>query len=79
MLILTIGFPSCLRRRATHRKSPWGTPDHIHRHGGIEIHGMGTPHRDYTGFGIFITGSIRHRVGQSISSCIIYIHGSSES
>ena len=61
------------------RKSPRRTPDHIHRHRGIQIHGMVTPHRDCTGLSIFIARSIRHRVGQSISSCIIYIHGASKS
>ena len=46
MLILTIGLPARFRRRATHRKGARRTPDHIHRHGGIEIHGAVAHHRD---------------------------------
>ena len=39
MLIFPIRISTRLRRRATHRKGAWRTPDHIHRHGGIQIHG----------------------------------------
>ena len=38
MLIL-VRVTTRIRRRATHRKSTWRTPDHVHRHGGIQIHG----------------------------------------
>ena len=51
MLILTIGLPPRFRSRATHRKSTWRTPDHIHRHGGIQIHGAVAHHRDGAGGG----------------------------
>ena len=63
MLILTIGLPARLRRRTTHGKSAWRTPNHIHRHGGIQIHGAVAHHRDGAGSGGRIACSVLHGVG----------------
>ena len=64
MLVFTIGLPARLRRRATHGKGTWRTPDHIHRHGGIKIHGVVAHHGDGAGGGGGIPRGIRNGVGE---------------
>ena len=55
---------ACLRRRATHCKSAWRTPDHIHRHGGIQIHGAVAHHRNRAGGGSGVACSVLYGVGE---------------
>ena len=64
MLILPIRLPARLRRRAAHRKSTWWTPDHIHRHGGIQIHGAVARYGDGAGGGGGVACSVLYGVGE---------------
>ena len=65
-----------LRRRATHRKSTWRAPEHIHRHGGIQIDRAVAHHRNRAGGGGGVASSVLYRVGEQISSRTVHIHRS---
>ena len=64
MLILSIRLSTRLRRRAAHRKSTRRTPNHIHRHGGIQIHGAVTRYGDRAGGGGGVACGILYGVGE---------------
>ena len=63
MFILVASSPR-LRRRTTHCKSARRTPEHVHRHGGIQIHGAVTHHRDRAGGGGGVASSVLYGVGE---------------
>ena len=57
-----ISSSSRFRGRASHRECTWRTPDHIHRHGGIQIHGAVTHYGDRSVGSGGIPRGIRHGV-----------------
>ena len=71
-----VGSSTCLRRRATHGKSAGRTPDHIHRHGGVQVHGMIARHGNGAGGCGGVTCSILYGVSQNIISRAVHIHRS---
>ena len=63
MLVFTIGLPTRFGGRTAHGKGACGHPEHVHRHGGIEIHRAVAHHRYGSVGGGGIPRGIGHGVG----------------